>query len=393
MISSKKKVLYIVNSVPAIRNYPPFQRISFLSKHFEVYVLSLYTDAPDELKESGSFIKNPFSRLKWFGALTFPLWCLWMTFILRDKSFSIVMTTPKPLQLFSGFLIKLFFKINWVADIYDVPNLRLNTFQKKNGFKNTFDFKATRFFDLVIQHILKKSDLVLCTLIPEALQPYKIPKEKIVPLTNGTDLSFLEKFHTPYIPEDKPDKNEDCVVLYIGYVVKRKGLHTIIDAARRLKNKQPGIKWLLIGPSETEDIRWMQDALSRDNLGKKVKWTGELPHNKALQHIASSDICLFLFPRNYYTNYIFPLKIFEYMGFGKAIVASDLDGVKQVLTNEESAILITPENTCALAQTVERLYQDHDLRKKISKNAKTKSKQYDWELINQIIRLHLVKLA
>ena len=77
---------------------------------------------------------------------------------------------------------------------------------------------------------------------------------------------------------------------------------------------------------------------------------------------------------------------------GKAVITSDFEDIRHVLSHEKSAILINPEDPSALSKAVERLYQDKSLRDKIGSNAGKDISQYDWERINNMMMEHLIKL-
>jgi len=64
-----------------------------------------------------------------------------------------------------------------------------------------------------------------------------------------------------------------------------------------------------------------------------------------------------------------PTKIFEYMATGKAIVASRLGQIGEVLTDDETALLVTPGNTDELARAIVRLVDSHELRARLGANA------------------------
>ena len=381
--------MYIVESVPAVRNATPFQRIFFLSKHYNVHVISLYSKSVSGLEHTCTFKRNPFFRLWLIGSYLFPIWCLWKASVLRKRGPLIAITSPVALPLLSGFLINFFLKIKWVADIYDMPNLDIETFERKKGLRSFFQFRLIILFDKIIRKILKKSDLVLCTLLPEALNRYKIRKNKLFALTNGVELTPIKKM----MNKNKLVPMNGFVVLYIGYVLRIRGIQTIIEAANRLKDKYHDIEWILVGPSYEKEIAWLNDMKKKFELGDRISWTGEVPHEKALNYIGASNVCVFTFPKNFATNCIYPIKIFEYMAMGKAIIATDLKGIRQVLTHEKSALFVKPENAEDLSEAVERLYLDENLRYKIGRCAMDDVGPYDWDNINNSILLRIKELA
>lgn len=74
-----------------------------------------------------------------------------------------------------------------------------------------------------------------------------------------------------------------------------------------------------------------------------------------------------------------PIKLFEYLAAGRAIVASDLPTTREVLTHGENGWLVAPDNAQALASAIDRLLVDDDLRGQLATNARTSAGHYTWE--------------
>jgi glycosyltransferase involved in cell wall biosynthesis len=68
-------------------------------------------------------------------------------------------------------------------------------------------------------------------------------------------------------------------------------------------------------------------------------------------------------------SYASPLKLFEYMAMGCAIVAPASPNIQEILTDQENALLFTPGDTQAFADAVEKVCQNSQLRKSIGQRA------------------------
>jgi len=80
------------------------------------------------------------------------------------------------------------------------------------------------------------------------------------------------------------------------------------------------------------------------------------------------------------TNFLSPLKMFEYMSLQKPIIGTDLLSTKEVLKNGETAILVKPNDPKALASGIKRLLEDEELANRIADNAyKEVCEKYTWE--------------
>jgi glycosyltransferase involved in cell wall biosynthesis len=73
-----------------------------------------------------------------------------------------------------------------------------------------------------------------------------------------------------------------------------------------------------------------------------------------------------------------PLKLFEYMAAGKAIVASSLPAIREVLADEVNALLVAPGDPDALAAGIRRLADNPELRDALAGAARTAVAEYSW---------------
>jgi len=82
--------------------------------------------------------------------------------------------------------------------------------------------------------------------------------------------------------------------------------------------------------------------------------------------INSSDICII--PRPPIKGS--PLKLYEYMACGKPIVASDIDGIREILEESKSGVCVIPKDPNELAKAVVSLLQDRESREKMARNGR-----------------------
>lgn len=77
-------------------------------------------------------------------------------------------------------------------------------------------------------------------------------------------------------------------------------------------------------------------------------------------------------------HYTSPIKLFEYLGAGKAIIASDLPSIREIL-GDSDALFVTPGDAKALANAIEKLARDVVLRSGLAARTKALSASYTWE--------------
>jgi glycosyltransferase involved in cell wall biosynthesis len=78
-------------------------------------------------------------------------------------------------------------------------------------------------------------------------------------------------------------------------------------------------------------------------------------------------------------RYTSPLKLFEYLAAGRAIIASDLPALREVLTHDVTAWLVPPGDAAALAGALGTLARDSARRQRFGEAARALSAEYTWD--------------
>jgi glycosyltransferase involved in cell wall biosynthesis len=120
----------------------------------------------------------------------------------------------------------------------------------------------------------------------------------------------------------------------------------------------------------------LRQQAEASGLGARVTFTGLAEHAAIPDLVAGFDIALQ--PR--VVAYASPLKLFEYMAAGKAIVAPDQVNICEVLTDGETAVLFDPAQDDAMWQAIRRLADDATLRARLGCAARQEiaRRDYTW---------------
>jgi len=376
MSNNKKNTVLLCNGISSGRNRTQFQRIKALCENYNLYIFS-QMKVCEEIETKAAHVK--YCPLKKFhlDELVFPFWAYWQTRKVKgQKSIGFVYTTYHNLEIFTGQLCSKL-GIKWIADIWDHPALSIEVSRGGKSMIKKLKYWHGRFFFRQTEKHLKKADMYVIALAEGAMDEFDLPKEKIFYVTNGIDLGID-------YGEDLSNTDQFRLI-YVGAVKKIRGVNFIIKAASFLKEKIPGMRITLVGPGDQEDREYLEGEIKKNQLSDIIEWKGELPHSETLLEIQKSNVCLYPFPKNKELDFIYPIKIFEYMAMGKIIVANNSTGIKAIMKENEDAVLFDPEKDNDLGEKILQIYKDPALQGKLRQNAALNVEKYDWSIISKSI--------
>lgn len=175
----------------------------------------------------------------------------------------------------------------------------------------------------------------------------------------------------PYDPARRP-----VVVAYAGHLYPWKGVDVLIRALADV----PDVQGLIVGghPAEADRARVEQLAGSL-GLASRITFTGHLPPAEVAPRLAAASMLVLPNTASAISErYTSPLKLFEYLAMGRPIIASDLPAIREVLTADQSALLVRPGDAADLAAAIGRLAADPDLAGRLAAGAATLAPRYTW---------------
>ena len=113
---------------------------------------------------------------------------------------------------------------------------------------------------------------------------------------------------------------------------------------------------------------------------RNVHIQGYVPYYKVSTYMSAADVLVV--PNSgrydiskYYTS---PIKLFEYMASKRPIVAANLPSLREVVVDQETALLFNPDDPNSLAKAIRLLQVDSELSKELVANAVLVSRKYTW---------------
>ncbi|MBI4297930.1 MAG: glycosyltransferase family 4 protein [Chloroflexi bacterium] len=194
-------------------------------------------------------------------------------------------------------------------------------------------------------------------------------------IPNGIDLEHFSPAKAPL--EEYMDGKLN--ILFVGRMEKRKGLHYLLGAFRRVKARLPECRLLVVGPRDGAGPEYESLA---DLYGlKDVVFIGNVPYEDMPRFYSSAHV--FCAPATGQES--FGIVLLEAMASGKPIVASDIEGYATVLTHGQEGLLVPPEDEEALAGALLHLLEDEALRRRMGAMGWFRAQDFGWDRVSRMV--------
>lgn len=190
-----------------------------------------------------------------------------------------------------------------------------------------------------------------------------VPAHKLIVVPNGID---PHKFH-PGISGQEIRQHyqlEDKLVIgFVGWFRPWHGLEMLLECMHDMRLAEHGVRLLMIGdgPAYPE----LQRYVTTHGLESAVVFTGAVKRQDIAAHIAAMDVAV----QPSAPEYACPMKIFEYMGMGKCIVAPDQPNIREILDDGATGWLFQPADKASLGAVLLKLLDDPEQREAMGRKA------------------------
>lgn len=166
-------------------------------------------------------------------------------------------------------------------------------------------------------------------------------------------------------------------ILFLGRLEKRKGLPYLLEAYAQLKREMPDIRLIVVG-GDGGMRPACEHYVQRQGL-TDVVFTGYVPDEHLPRYYKTADV--YCAPNTGAES--LGIVLLEAMAAGTPIVASDIEGFADVLTDGREGLLVPPRDGTALATALHRLLSDAALREEMGKQGAKTAQRYSWDRISR----------
>jgi glycosyltransferase involved in cell wall biosynthesis len=166
-----------------------------------------------------------------------------------------------------------------------------------------------------------------------------------------------------------------------------------VESFPRILQEFPNCKLLLVG--DGPDRINIERKIEELGISPNVIITGLVPQIQVPKILSTVDVAVIPYPELPKELWFSPLKLYEYMAAGKAIVASRSGQIADVIQDEYNGVLVKPGDVIGLADNIIKLLNNPDQRDWLGNNARQQAvERHSWEgYIRKLIELYQGVLA
>ncbi|MCS6104936.1 glycosyltransferase family 1 protein [Clostridium botulinum] len=239
------------------------------------------------------------------------------------------------------------------------------------AFNMNVSNKKKFIYKTVEKVLAKKCDKIIAISDQEkrsAIEKNICNEEKIEVIFNGID---IEEYKNNIV--DKHDiikrlniPSDSIVIGMVGRISKQKAPDIFIKAAAKIKQKIPNAFFVIVG--DGDERKEIEKLLLELGLGDSALITGWVKNT--YKYIQAFDIAMLL---SRWEG--FGLAIAEYMVCGVPVIATNVDAIPNLVTNNENGLLVEKDNIEQVVNSTLKLLKDKTFQNKLIENSKIKVKE------------------
>ncbi|MFC7862036.1 glycosyltransferase [Arthrobacter koreensis] len=211
------------------------------------------------------------------------------------------------------------------------------------------------------------SVLTITRALKDELVRRGVDESKITVVPNGVDTNRFRPLNRDNALAEQLGVQNKTVIGYVGSILDYEGLELLLEAAQAMKSTRKDFHVLIVGDGAELDS--FKHFAAKMELGNVVTFTGRVPHADVERYYSIIDIAPFPRLPLAVCEMVSPLKPFEAMAMGKAVVASDVAALAEIVIDEATGLLHKKGDAGDLQRALEKLLDDSMLRKSLGERA------------------------
>ena len=134
----------------------------------------------------------------------------------------------------------------------------------------------------------------------------------------------------------------------------------------------------MVGPDKDGSLRKVTDTAAKENLTSSLKITGKLSKKEWLELSENYDI--FINTTNFDNH---PVSVIEAMAVGLPVITTNVGGLPYLVEDNTDGMLVDPNDPVMFVNAIEKLMTDSGLLCRITRNARKKVEEFDWDVVSK----------
>ncbi len=186
--------------------------------------------------------------------------------------------------------------------------------------------------------------------------------------SNGVDTEYFRPHpavtaEADWIRKSIRISDRDFIFLFVGRVVKDKGIEELLQAFELLHKQYPHVKLIIVGPEEQDLNPVSERTLNTMHEHPAIICTGFKEDIRSYLHLAQALVLPTY--REGFPNVLMQAGCFEI-----PCIATDINGCNEIIQPEKNGLLVAPKSMSALLAAMRRMLEDKDLYERMKQNAR-----------------------
>jgi glycosyltransferase involved in cell wall biosynthesis len=209
---------------------------------------------------------------------------------------------------------------------------------------------------------------------------WNVAESKLSVLPIAADVESVVPNHNSEAVRKSLGLTTEPVVMWVGGFYPWHDMSLLLESFALILRKRSDARLVLVGDGQTRSA--VADTVTKAGMGHAVIMTGKIAHSQVPEMLSIADVAVV--PSTPLTARLggtgTPLKLFEYMAAGKAIVATALNEAAEVIRDGQDGLLVRPGDVNKFAEATLKLINDPEERSRLGRNARAQAvNQYSWE--------------
>lgn len=220
--------------------------------------------------------------------------------------------------------------------------------------------------------------LVVSTALREYVTGLGVRPERVHVVPNAVDQDLFRPGPREPSVRARYGLGEGPVLGFVGGLRPWHGVDVLPALLERLARRRPDVQLAIVGEGPLR--RALEEEVRARGLREAAVFTGALPQESVAALVRQFHVALAPYPRLEHAFYFSPLKLFEYLASGTAVVAPCVGQIAEMIRDGETGLLYPPGDQEALTAACERLLDDPALRLRLSEAAAELVRgRYTWD--------------